>query len=417
MLIKFVNCPTELEKLKSDVEGEAIKFTDEFSILETDTFRILVDQKTGAFFSECNISAKEIVEMGTIDVSLDPDEQSDYRANRDFQEGHSAYIKMQNDANQKRVFSNIVCEYSTSYQTNTPLKIIGGQHRYLAIEDAFKNGINEYHGVKVYFLLDKEQRLDVQLISNTNISVSTDLLDRMMETVKGPELRDFCQITGLLNDDEDFADKKQRGGQLTVRAARTFVINFFKGKQIPDRQFDDIDTTPYFPKTGGIDEEWENIRCDESIWENEKLIKAAKEFAKLNQAQKEYFRTNSGQSEFSDKANSYSVLAGWAFVAGVLHKNEIRLNRHFELAEIKKTDPLSSVLLAKAKHKTDPENYRGLGTRNDTKERGRLAELFFLQADRGNGFTKSIVDLALKKYHAKQSNLEVKEAEKKLEDE
>lgn len=104
-------------------------------------------------------------------------------------------------------------------------------------------------------------------------------------------------------------------------------------------------------------------------------------------------------------------------MAGVLHKNKVRLERHFQLANVRSADPLGTLLLAKAKHKTDPENYRGLGTRTEPKDRGRLTELFFLQAEKGGGFNKTMVDLAIKKYHAKQSNLEVLEAEKKLDDE
>ena len=69
----------------------------------------------------------------------------------------------------------------------------------LAIETALEGGIDEYHGFKIFFGLNTEQRLDVQLISNTNISVSNDLLDRMFETVKGPELRTWCQETGILD--------------------------------------------------------------------------------------------------------------------------------------------------------------------------------------------------------------------------
>ena len=72
---------------------------------------------------------------------------------------------------------------------------------------------------------------------------------------------------------------------------------------------------------------------------------------------------------------------------------------------------MNAAALAKGKHKTDPDNYRGLGYRSDAKERGRFAELFFLQAERGEGIKKSIVDLAIAKYHAKQAMLEVKDVE------
>ena len=47
------------------------------------------------------------------------------------------------------------------------------------------------------------------------------------------------------------------------------------------------------------------------------------------------------------------------------------------------------------------------------KERARLAELFFLQAEDGSGVTASNVDVAIKRYHAKEAHLEVKKAEAK----
>ncbi len=90
------------------------------------------------------------------------------------------------------------------------------------------------------------------------------------------------------------------------------------------------------------------------------------------------------------------------------------MTRHFRLSEITNTDPLNAAILAKGRHKTDPENYRGLGTRTDVKDRGRLTELFFLQAEKGNGINKKLVDLAVQKYHAKAAMLKVKEMEERL---
>jgi len=413
--IQFLNCPKELESKKEKITSEAKIFAEKFAILEKHVLHILLDQRTNAFFSECHISAKDLINYATIDVPLDPDNQPDYRANREVIEEHSAYLKMIDDANKKRLFSNIVCEYNTDYQPDKPIKIIGGQHRFLAIEDALKNGINEFHGIKIYFNVDKNQRLDVQLISNTNIAVSSDLLDRMFETAKGPELRNWCQSVGLLPEKEDFTDKKQRGSQISVRGARTFIINYFKGKNINDKEFDKNDTTPTISKTGIVDTEWEELRKRLDIWTDKGLHESGEKFANLVFEQKAYFKTRKKeQFEYAEKALSYSVIASWAFIAGILQNNKTRLKRHFDLAEVKDQDPLYANLLAKAKHKSDPENYRGLGTRTDVKDRGRLAELFFLQAEKGGGFTKSMVDLAIKKYHAKQSNLEVIEAEKKL---
>ena len=50
----------------------------------------------------------------------------------------------------------------------------------------------------------------------------------------------------------------------------------------------------------------------------------------------------------------------------------------------------------------------------DAKERGRLIELFYLQAEEGKGITKAHINLALSKYFAKQANLEVQKIEKKV---
>ena len=100
-------------------------------------------------------------------MPLDPEEQAEYRANREIVTSHYAFEKMQQDAKERRSFSNLVAEFTTDYNPDHPLKIIGGQHRYEAIRKALENGVDEYHGVKVYFGLDSEQRLDVQLISTT----------------------------------------------------------------------------------------------------------------------------------------------------------------------------------------------------------------------------------------------------------
>lgn len=107
-----------------------------------------------------------------------------------------------------------------------------------------------------------------------------------------------------------------------------------------------------------------------------------------------------------------AILAAWAYVAGYLTENKTRLKRHFSLTEKTSGDPLNSSALAKGRHKTDPENYRGLGTRTDAKERGRLVELFYYQADKGEGITKSAIEVAIAKYHAKQGQLEVQRLEK-----
>lgn len=220
--------------------------------LEIQHLYLLTDSRTGALYCECHIRASTMIKLGTVDVALDPDEQGEYRANREIVEDHAAYAKMQSDAVAGRTFSNIVAEFLDSEDSELPLQIIGGQHRFNAIKAALEQDVDEYHGVKVYFGLDSDQRLDVQLISNTNIAVSTDLLDRMYETVAGPYLRNWCQEVGLLGGSQDFADKRQRGHPITVRAARTFILNYYEGRKIDPEGFSNSKTTPTLVKTGDV---------------------------------------------------------------------------------------------------------------------------------------------------------------------
>lgn len=414
MNIKYPPKPSTIkESIKTAVEN----FCKTFHPIEQDIY-IFQDEITKALFCECHIMASSVVSLGTIDVPLDAENQSEYRANRDVVEDNAAFLQMKDDALNKRSFSNIVAEYDTTFDKEHPLKIIGGQHRFIAISEALEKGIDQIHGVKVYFGLNTNQRLDVQLISNTNIAVSTDLLDRMLETVKGPQLRMWCQKAGLLNEHEDFADKKQRGSRITVRSARTFIMSYYEGTKITSRDFSNKKTTPILAKTGGVDDEWEHLKSiHPEMWEDKKLLAAGKAFSELVQKQKSVFTKEDGKisnRDYADKASSYAIVAAWAFVAGVLSDNKTRLDRHYALSKVEKTDPLNAKVLARAKHKTDPDNYRGLGTRTDAKERGRLAELFFLQAEKGSGITKELADAAIKKYYAKQALLEAQEAESKV---
>src|SRR5690606_20126516 len=115
------------------------------------------------------------------------------------------------------------------------------------------SGVDVHHGLKVYFSLNKEQRLDVQVISNTNIAVPTDLLDRMYATIEGTDLREWCQKCGLLEKGKDFADVGKRGNPMTVKEARTFIVNYFLGSAIPPDKFETMETTPEVVESGKRD--------------------------------------------------------------------------------------------------------------------------------------------------------------------
>jgi hypothetical protein len=383
-------------------------------------FVVFTDFYTNAYYIEIHILASRLVELGTVDVPLDPEEQAEYRANRELSEDHNAFIKMKLDALEGRTFSNIIAEYCPE-EEKYPIKIIGGQHRYVSIKDALEGdpSQNQYHGLKVYFDLDTQQRLDIQLISNTNIDVSPDLLDRMYETVKGgPQLRNWCQRAGFLESGQDFADKRQKTTQITVRMARSFILSYFEGAKVDPKSFSQKETNPIIASTGGNDANWDELRLNSEIFQDEKLLRAAQAYNKLCRNQiKFYLEKNKRQrTEYAYKAYNYAILSSWAYISGVLKDNELRLERHFQLGVKTDEEPFQAAILAKGRHKSDPQNYRGLGTRTDKKERGRLAELFFLQAEKGTGITKKLIELALSKYYLKLAAIDVSKIESSLDD-
>ena len=381
-----------------------------------DKLFVITDERTGARYCECHVRGSKFVELATPDAPLDPDEQGDYRANRDVVNNAPAFAKMKSDAKARRSFSGIVAEYANDQKIEKPLLIIGGQHRYHAIKDALILGIDEWHGVKIYLDLTTDQRLDAQLISNTVIAISTDLFDRMHETVSGPQLRDWCQATGLLMPGDDFADRKSRGA-ITVQTARTFIISYYAGKKITSAEFDSKETSPPVSVSGQHDLAWDKVKMEHpDLWDDAELKRAGHEYARLIAAQRKAFEGKKPKSpaDYGDKASNMALLTAWAFVAGVLRDNAVRLGRHYGLANSIGHDPLNVSALVKGRHKSDSDQYRGLGYRTDTKERGRFAELFALQAEDGSGISKNNINIAIMKYHAKQAQLEVEKEKAKI---
>lgn len=406
------------EPISSDLQLLMEMFTSVCQPAE-ETIYIFVDEKTGASYCECHLSAKSLLKHSTTDVPLDPDEQAEYRANRDIVEDDVAFEQMKSDAKDGRTFSNIVAEFDPSHNPTYPIKIIGGQHRYAAIKEALaKSHINAHHGLKMYFGLTKEQRLDVQLISNTNIAASTDLYDRLQETSYGPELRDWCHDVGFLDQGKDFSSKRQRSGPMTVRAVRSFILSYELGRKADLANFENIDSTPILCRTGKPDPLWEELRHERSLWRDDGLKEAAAEFVLLDQAQHSaiqaaYLKDNKVSLVATEKALNFSIMTAWAYVAGILHQNRPRLDRHYALKNTRGKDPLNAKALAEGRHKSDPENYRGVGTRNDSKERGRCVELFYFQAEKGKGITPSVVDAAIKRHYTKLAKLDQLKAENK----
>lgn len=163
------------------------------------------------------------------------------------------------------------------------------------------------------------------------------------------------------------------------------------------------------------DPDWDNLKSRmPGLWTDKKLKEAANEFALLVAAQRKAFQGKQRtKPDYPEKAFSAAIYSAWAYVAGILHDNEPRLKRHFSIRSSSGTDPLNAAALAKGRHKTDSDTYRGLGYRTDAKERARFAELFFLQAENGEGITPKAIEVAIKQYHAKQANLEVIKAKEK----
>jgi hypothetical protein len=152
--------------------------------------------------------------------------------------------------------------------------------------------------------------------------------------------------------------------------------------------------------TGQRDTAWEELRLKEpQLWKDAALKRAGESFAALITAQRAAFlhAKPKPRPDFVERASNPAILAAWVFVAGMLRNNEARLKRHYALASISVRDPLNASALANGRHKTDPANYRGLGYRTDAKERGRLTELFFLQAEKGDGITKTNIDVGHRK--------------------
>lgn len=381
----------------------------------------LIDERIDAHFCECHLRGSVICEKGTTDAPIDPDEQPEFKANREIDEDSAAFQKMKDDAKSKRSFSNLIAEWRKDSESDQPLKIIGGQHRFGAIRLALGDGVDVYHGVKVYFALDLQQRVDVQLISNTNIDISGDFIDRVREGGKGSDLMNWCHSVGLLESGKQFSDSYVRRGPISVRMARTFIANYFLGSGFNTDDFCRRKTIPVLYKPGAGDDDWEKVKSSHpGLWKDPGLMEAGKEFVALIKAQRDAFADAKGRGkarvppDYPEKALNPAVIGAWAFIAGVLQTNAERLKKHFALKSSSPHDPLNAAALATAKHSpTDPENYRGLGSRTDPQERGRFAELFFIQAEEGKGVNKHWVDTAVKQYHAKDSQLAAEAARAK----
>jgi hypothetical protein len=382
----------------SNVKNIVQEFLTKISTLETSRdmpIFIFQDGVSGSYYIKCSLLASDAARLSDLDARLDVSSPVSYKANRNLLLQHNTYIKMETDALKGREFNDIIVEYTTVYNPDKPLKVWGGQHRISVISKASAT-INRYHGFRIYFNLTKDQRTEVALISNTNISVSNDTFDRMVEeTLFGDILRKWCQTVGFLSPNEDFPDAGSRSEKITVKRARSFVVNFYKGlEQGAASETEELDRKvyePYLTITGvSIDPEYQKVMNARNIIKDEALLKAGQRFLALHSAQiKAVTKEGSkikNRKAYRNKAFVESVLCGWSHVAGLLQNHPKRLDNHYHIPRVtgKVPDPLNAEEMSQFKHDSDPPTYRGLGTRSSLKDRQRIAQLFLAKSREQN---------------------------------
>lgn len=395
------------------VEKKVTKFVAEYPIeLDGNKCALVIyqDSKSKSYFVKCQISAENLASRIDFDARLTPEKESSYRANRELLLNHTTFKKMVEDATSGRSFHDIIVEYNDSYSKVKALKIWGGQHRLKAIEESYdENSISENHGLRVYFNLSKEQRTDLALISNTNISVSNDLFDRALEETKvGTNLREWCIKTGLLNKNDDFPDVASKSEKISVKLARTFIVNFFMGKKkaefLDSSQLDKNIYEPYLCESGAeLDKEYQRTLTEEGdeIWNNKDLESAGRCFGNLHKKQNKAVKENNkiaNRKGYRNKAFTASVLSAWSFSAGLLQKDEKRMKNLYNVPTGNKDclDPLNCVIMSEFKHESDSPTYRGLGTRSSTKDRQRMVQVFLAKSSKnGQRLTKVLLTKAV----------------------
>lgn len=393
-------------------------FLKKFRTLEGDNGMpslLLFDRKAEAFYLICHLDSNAIVSNSDLDAVLDPHESEDYKFNRNIYTDTYAYSRMEEDALKRRSFEDMVVEYDLSYRSDNPLKVFGGQHRIQAIKEAFNKRVITYHGIRVYFCLDTDQKLDIARANNTAITITNELLDRMQEDGLGPDLRNWSQKVGILNEGQNFADKRNPEGVPTVRTVRTLLVNFYCGKDSKDSDFH----TPKVCSSGtGLDEDYRNLR-DKIDWNDRALIEMGRQFAKLHKIQRERVlnRSKDKYIEFANKAIHPCVTAAWAYATGLFQHDSTALKRHYSLVDLEEVDleidTLNARALLDARLKgVDPDTYRGLGARINDVELGRMFEVFLLQATKASqpGINLKLANTAIKSYQAKKAKRDADKA-------
>jgi len=402
---------------QADVTDKVTAFIQNFKTYELDNsvpLLLFLDRRSEAFYVICHVESNALASKTDVEAVLDPEESEEYKLNRDIYTDTYAYKLMESDAVGGRSFEDIVVEYDASYRPETPLKVFGGQHRIIAIKEAVKKNVSVMHGVRVYFNLSVEQKVNIAMANNTSIAVSNDLLDRMQEDLLGAHLREWCQAVGLLHQGQNFADRRSPEGIPTVRIARTLIVNFYRAKNAKKANYQ----LPVVCKSGpGVDPDYGQLR-DTIDWSYKALKAMGQTFAKLHRLQRERVLTRNSDNyiEFANKCIHPCPAASWAYATGMFQHNAKALSAHYALvgSVSPPNDPLNAKGLSEARLKgTDPDTYRGLGARINNVELGRMLQVFVLHATKAKkekGITKKLANAAIKSYEAQKAKRELDKA-------
>jgi hypothetical protein len=139
------------------------------------------------------------------------------------------------------------------------------------------------------------------------------------------------------------------------------------------------------------------------------MLEMGRQFVRLNKKQRRTVtqRDTDTNAEYARKALSLSVVASWAYAAGYFQRKPDYLQSLYSLPDnvTSNTDPLNAKALSQARLKgTDPDTYRGLGTRTGGKELGRMLEVFLILAQKSKkSITKELANAAIQSYEAKRA--------------
>ena len=253
---------------------------------------VFQDGKSNAYYIKCSLKANDAAGLCDLNARLNIESAEAFRANRNLLLKHKTYRTMKEDALSGREFNDIIVEFSSAYNSDKPLKVWGGQHRIHAIIDSSRAQFR-HHGFRVYFDLSKAQRTEVAIISNINIAVSDDTFDRMVEETRfGASLRTWCQRVELLPPNSDFPDVGSKADTITVKMARTFLVNFYRGMEVgaslDDEGLDNRTYDPHIAQSGSVaDPFYEETIDSHDILADDSLFEAGRSFARLHQRQRD----------------------------------------------------------------------------------------------------------------------------------